>query len=131
MRTHSFRLFAIVSMLALLFGAQVCMLVQCSPRRATGIAHSCCEKPAGKSAHGAPAPHESAKPCCIQATVASAPALEPPAALDTPVLAAMVFAAQLAAAPVAACTASLPGDADTPLPAPPRTAAGSRAPPLA
>jgi hypothetical protein len=131
MRTHAFRLFAIMSMLALLFGAQVCMLVQCSPKRATGVAHSCCEKAAAKRAPGAPAPHESAKPCCIQATMASAPALEPPSALDTPLLAAMVFAVQLAAAPAAARTASPPGDADTPPPAPPIHAAGSRAPPLA
>ena len=131
MRTHTFRLFAIVSMLALLFGAQVCMLVQCSPAHAAGVVHSCCAKAAARSANGAPAPHESAKPCCIQATVASAPALEPPATAQISLFAAIVVAAQLAAAPIAACTSSPPGDDRSPTSAPPAGAAGSRAPPLA
>jgi hypothetical protein len=132
MRTQSFRLFAIVSMLALLFGAQLCMVVQCAPGKATSDAHACCAKGVAKSpAPEAPSPHESAKPCCIQVTTAAAPELQPPAALDLHSLAALLVAGQLAAAAPAALEASPPGDAPAPHPAPPLSAAGSRAPPLA
>lgn len=132
MRPRGFRLYAIVSMLALLFGAQVCMVVQCAPGKATSDAHACCAKGVAKNdVPDRPAPHESAKPCCIQVTTAAAPELQPPAALDTHALAAVLLAAQLAAAAPAPADASPPGDAPAPRPAPPLSAAGTRAPPLA
>lgn len=136
MRTHGLRLFAIVSMLALLFGGQVCMLVQCSPKHAPAAAHPCCTAgaPASAAKHVpvAPASHESARPCCIQATMASVPSLEPPAAFDClHAPAATLVAVQVVAAPRAALVPSPPGDAESPLPTPPLSAAGSRAPPLA
>lgn len=132
MPSRGFRLFAIVSMLALLFGAQLCMVVQCAPGKANSEAHSCCAKGVAKSpVPERPAPHESAKPCCIQVTTAAAPELQPPASLETHTLAAVLVAAQLAAAAPAATGASPPGDALAPRPEPPLSAAGTRAPPLA
>jgi hypothetical protein len=141
MRTHGFRLYAIVSMLALLFGSQLCMLVQCSPKRATAVVHGCCDRSAASSAArqapDAPASHDSAKPCCIQLTVESAPSLEPPVAndsrssRDSHVPAALLIAAQLVTAPRAALPSSPPRDDVSPHPAPLLSAAGSRAPPLA
>jgi len=130
MRTHGFRLFAIVSMLALLFGAQVCMVVQCAPGKANSEAHRCCAKNVAQSpSPERPAPHASAKPCCIQVTTAAAPELQPPAALEIHSLAAVLVAAQLVAAAPAAADASPPGDDPAPHLAPPHSAAGSRAPP--
>jgi len=135
MRTHGFRPLAIVTMLALLFGSQLCMLVQCSPKRATAAAHGCCARSAAASAAkqvpGAPVSHDSAKPCCIQVTVAGVASLEPPSAVDSHVLAAVLLAAQLVVAPRAALVPSPPGDDVSPHPTPPLSAAGSRAPPLA
>lgn len=131
MRTHGFRLFAIVSMLALLSGGQLCMLVRCSPKQAAGPAHACCAKSGATGAPAAPAPHESAMPCGLQVTEASAPALEPPAAPESHALAVLLVAAQLAAAPAVAPAPPPPGGGSSPPPSPPRSAAGSRAPPLA
>lgn len=132
MPSRSFRLFAIVSMLALLFGAQLCMVVQCAPGKATSDAHACCAKDVAQDpVPDRPAPHESAKPCCIQVTMAAAPELQPPAPLEAHTLAAVLVAAQLAAAAPVACDASPPGDALAPRPEPPLSAAGTRAPPLA
>ncbi len=131
MRTHAFRLFALVSMLALLFGAQVCMLFQCTPKQARPAAHACCAAAAAKSAPGAPVPHESVKPCCVQVTLAGAPTLEPPVAVDAFAPFALLAAFAFDAAPAAAFAPSPPGDAAPPPAGPPLAAAGSRAPPRA
>jgi len=132
MRTQSFRFFAIVSLLALVFGAQLCMVVQCAPGKPTSDAHSCCAKGVAQDpSPDRPAPPESAKPCCIQVTTATAPELQPPAALESHPLVAVLVAVQLAAAAPAATAASPPGDAPAPRPAPLLAAAGSRAPPRA
>lgn len=136
MRTSAVRLFSIVSMLALLFGSQLCMVVQCAPGKSTSQAHQCCAKGVAKSPANSTAPdrtasHEAAKPCCIQATTAAAPALQLPVANDLHALAAVLVAAQLVAAPAAAPGPSPPGDDPAPRTAPPLSAAGSRAPPLA
>lgn len=127
MRTHGFRLYAIVSMLALLFGAQVCMVVQCAPEKADSQAHGCCTKSGEQDPP--PPPYASAKPCCIQVTIAAVPELQPPAALEFHSLAAVLLAAQQAATAPVASTASPPGDEPAPNLAPPLFAAGSRAPP--
>ena len=132
MRTHAFRPFAIVSMLALLFGAQLCMVVQCAPGKANSDAHACCAKGVAQApTPDSPAPHESAKPCCIQVTTAAATELQPPATLELHSLSAVLLAAQLVAAAPVAPDASPPGDDSAPSLAPPHAAAGSRAPPLA
>lgn len=132
MRTRGFRLFAIMSMLALLFGGQLCMLVQCSPERAAAQAPTCCARGAAHDpAPERPASHDASKPCCIQVTVAASPELQPPAIQDLHALTAVLVAAQLAAAPLAAFAPSPPADVPAPPPAPPIPAAGPRAPPLA
>ncbi|MCC6350442.1 MAG: hypothetical protein IT347_12715 [Candidatus Eisenbacteria bacterium] len=140
MRTQGFRFFAIVSTLALLFGAQVCMVVQCAPGKSTSLAHQCCVKAAAANAadsplrHPAPqspAPHESTRPCCVQVTTAAAPELHPPAATGFQALAAVLVTAQLAVAPATAPAPPRPGDVLAPGCAPPLSAAGSRAPPRA
>lgn len=130
MRTHAFRPFAIVSMLALLFGAQVCMVVQCAPGKANSDAHACCARGVAQApAPDSPAPHESAKPCCIQVTTAAATELQPPASIELHSLSAVLLAAQRVAAAPAVADASPPGDDPAPNLAPPHYAAGSRAPP--
>lgn len=136
MRTHGVRLFSIVSMLALLFGSQLCMVVQCAPGKSTSQAHQCCARGVAKSPANSTAPdraasHDASKPCCIQVTTAAAPELQPPASNDLHALAAVLVAAQLVAAPVAALDPSPPGDVPAPHSAPSLSAAGSRAPPLA
>lgn len=132
MRTHAFRLFALVSMLALLLGAQVCMIVQCSPKPSRPAAHACCARTAAaKSAPGAPVPHESVKPCCVQVTLADAPTLAPPLAASVFAPLALLATIVFDAAPAAAFAPSPPGDAAPPPAGPPLAAAGSRAPPRA
>lgn len=131
MRTQGFRLFAIMSMLALLSGSQLCMIVRCSPKQAMGPAHACCAQSGATGAPAAPAPHESAMPCGLQVTEASAPALEPPAAPESHALAVLLVAVQMAEAPAVAPRSSPLDEAASPPPSPPGSAAGSRAPPLA
>lgn len=132
MRNRGFSLFAVTSMVALLFGGQLCMLGECSAQPAQAAAHDCCAKTAEessntKTATGIP---ESARPCCIQVTPSSVPALEPPAAPAGHVPAALVVAVELAATPARVEAPRAPVDVGSPpLPDLP-CARGERAPPI-
>lgn len=140
MHTRGFKLFAITSMLALLTGGQLCMLVQCSPKRAANTVHACCAAKAAaagatsaksaKSERPAPGPGASSRPCCMQVTMASAPQLDAPATAPGHVQAALLVALELAASPVRAGALHAPADlGPPPLLAVPGTR-GLRAPPV-
>lgn len=135
MRTRSFQLYAVVSMLALLLGSQLCMLVDCVPGRSHAAMHACCEAAAKRMAHArhasAPA-QECARPCCHSVTLTQAPQLEAPSPEAARTLHALVAAALDPSTEIRLSRhASPPGDAATPPVSPPRSAAGVRAPPLA
>jgi hypothetical protein len=134
MRNHGVRLFAIVSMLALLFGGQLCMLVDCGakPAGATGATakadHSCCANGSPPAPRRRPAPHDCAKPCCMSAATSPVPELARPD----------FFGARELAVAIAAYDVSLPAVTERPFESraprlrhvsPPRLAAGLRAPP--
>ena len=137
MRNQGLRLFAIVSMLALLFGGQLCMLVECGAKPAGAVAaksakaaHACCTK--GSAAGGAkhaPAPHECAKPCCMSAATSPVPELARPDFLGAREL--TVAIADYEIAPPAVPTWLYEGHSPRlhRHASPPRLAAGLRAPP--
>jgi hypothetical protein len=133
MRTHGFRLFAIVSMLALLFGGQLCMLVDCGAKPAGAAtakaAHACCAKGAPADAEkSAPAPHDCAKPCCMSAATSPVPELARPDFFDAREIAAVLAAYEMAPPAVT----EWPFESRAPRlrhVTPPRLAAGLRAPP--
>ena len=132
MRNQGFRLFAIVSMLALLFGGQLCMLVDCGAKPAAAATakadHACCAKGAASGAKHVPAPHECAKPCCMSATTSPSPELARPEFFGAHELAVAIAAYELApsAAPVWMHESVSPRLRHA---SPPRLAAGLRAPP--
>ncbi len=132
-------MFTVVTMLALLFGSQLCTLVNCASPLAHGTVHACCAAAAARAAthtksSGSPssAPHACDRPCCIEIALPHAPELDRPLATTAHALGeCLAVAAELAAAPrVAPLAPSPPGDTAAP-PPPPRSAAGTRAPPLA
>jgi hypothetical protein len=129
-------MFTVVTMLALLFGSQLCTLVNCASPRAHAAPHACCAAAAARAAThtkaAGSAPHACDRPCCIEIALTHAPELNRPLATNAHALAAcLAVAAELAAAPrVTPLAPSPPGDAAAP-PPPPRSAAGVRAPPLA
>ena len=129
------RVVSIVSLLALMFGSQLCMLVDCAPKPHRAL-HACCEAAAKKAGRSSQAPaHDCGRPCCIAIALPHTPELDRPAA-QAAYAAHHVFAlaalAQLALeAPAASHTHAGAGDADSPPARPPLLAAGTRAPPLA
>jgi hypothetical protein len=127
-----FRVVSIVSLLALLFGSQLCMLVDCAPKPHRAL-HACCEAAAKKAGGATQAPgHECGRPCCIAIALPHAPELDRPALQDAHAAAMPVAAASLTLeAPVAVATRARPGDSASPPAVPPPSAARLRAPPLA
>ena len=136
MRNQGLRLFAIVSMLALLFGGQLCMLVECGAKPAGAVAaksakaaHACCTK--GSAAGGAkhaPAPHECAKPCCMSVATSPVPELARPEFLGASELAVAIAAYEMEP-PVVAAWVHESRSPRLRHASPPRLAAGLRAPP--
>ena len=133
MRNQGVRLFSIVSMLALLFGGQLCMLVDCGAKPAGAATakaeHGCCAKgaPAGAEQQ-TPAPHDCAKPCCMSVATSPAPELSRPEFFGAREIA-VVIAAYEAAPPA---VTEWPFESRSPRlrhASPPRLAAGLRAPP--
>jgi len=138
MRNQGVRLFAIVSMLALLFGGQLCMLVDCGAKAAAAstakAGHACCAKGAPASpAKNAPAPHDCAKPCCMSAATSPVPELARPELARPEFFGARDLAVAIAAYELA--PAAVPVwlyESHSPRlrhASPPRLAAGLRAPP--
>jgi hypothetical protein len=133
MRNHGVRLFAIVSMLALLFGGQLCMLVDCGAKPAGAATakaeHACCAKGAASgAAKHTPSSHDSAKPCCMSVATSPVPELARPEYFGAREIAVAVAAYELApsAAPVWMHESRSPRLRHA---SPPRLAAGLRAPP--
>jgi hypothetical protein len=120
-------------MLALLFGAQLCTLANCLPSAHAHVLHPCCAAAAARAGHGSHAPaRDCARPCCGESVAAHAPQLDGPLAHDAHELLAslaIVAAPELLAAP--ARGTSPPAADATPPDSPPRSAAGTRAPPRA
>jgi hypothetical protein len=119
-------------MLALMFGSQLCMLVDCAPK-AHHATHACCEAAAKKAASSSSrTAHECGRPCCIAIALPHTPELDRPAAQDArAAVAVLAVALSWLDAPVVAATHERPGETASPPAWPPRCAAGTRAPPLA
>jgi hypothetical protein len=136
MRFVGIRPFAIVSMLALLLGGQLCMIVDCAPRAnaAATPSHSCCAT-ASQAGHGTPTPapaRESTRPCCIAVALTAAPDLDRPLARELHLsLACLVATFEAVSAPQIVPAPQFPGESSSPPASPPRSAAGARAPPIA
>ena len=130
-RTY-FRVVSIVSLLALLFGSQLCMLVDCAPKPHRAL-HSCCAAAAQKAGRTSQAPaHECGRPCCIAIALPHAPTLDRPLTVDAHDVLTLAASEQVGFdAPVATATRARPGDSASPPASPPRFADGTRAPPLA
>ena len=131
MRNQGVRLFSIVSMLALLFGGQLCMLVDCGakPAATAKADHACCAKGAASgAAKHAPAPHDCAKPCCMSAATSPVPELARPEFFGASELATAIgaYESEPAAVPVWLYESHSPRLRHA---SPPRLAAGLRAPP--
>ncbi len=131
MRTY-FRVVSIVSLLALMFGSQLCLLVECAPKAGHAL-HPCCAAAANRAAKSPHSPaHECGRPCCIAIALPHTPELDRPAARDAHAALALLAVVQSPlAAPVVTATHTRPGDTASPPAWPPRSAAGTRAPPLA
>jgi hypothetical protein len=129
-RTY-FRVVSIVSLLALLFGSQLCMLVDCAPK-AGRAQHSCCAAAASRAAKSSRTPaHDCGRPCCIAVALPHTPELDRPAAPDAhATVALLAVTLSWLDAPVVSATHERPGDTASPPAWPPRCAAGTRAPPL-
>jgi hypothetical protein len=130
-RTY-FRVVSIVSLLALMFGSQLCMLVDCAPKAGHAL-HACCAAAANRAAKSSRVPaHECGRPCCIAVALPHTPELDRPAVQDLHApLALLAAATPRLDAPALAATHERPGDTASPPARPPRPAAGTRAPPLA
>ena len=127
-----FRAVSIVSLLALMFGSQLCMLVDCAPKTHRA-SHACCQTAADRAAKSSRAPaHDCGRPCCIAIALPHTPELDRPAARDAHTAVALLAATlSWLEAPVVAAAHERPGDTASPPAWPPRSAAGTRAPPLA
>ena len=141
------RLASLLSAVLLFASGELCMLVNCTLRpareaaaaaamaRAEAPACPACHHPTAAAATPGPAgraPAESAMPCCISVTLATAPAFAPPAAdVPTPLPAALLAAAIDPLAALAMRQAPTFARQHAPPAVPPPTSRLLRAPPSA